>query len=70
MLLQRHKTDRYDLEEFYNQVASRSDTGYPQAAIRARAVTAVLQEAVSAEKIDDILSQLPKEYEELFNEVP
>jgi len=66
LLLKRHVTERYSLEEFYNRISARADVGYPEAVAGTRAVMAVLKEAVSRGEIDHILAQLPDDYEELF----
>jgi uncharacterized protein (DUF2267 family) len=47
-LLKRQGSGHYLLEEFYNRVSARMDTGYPHAVNRARAVMAVLREAVAS----------------------
>ena len=70
LLLKRHVTERYSLEEFYNRISARADVGYPEAVAGTRAVMAVLKEAVSRGEIDHILAQLPDDYEELFGEEP
>jgi uncharacterized protein (DUF2267 family) len=64
----RRDVDRFSLEEFYIRVSARAEVGYPDAVKRAQAVIAVLQEAVSAGEIEDVLSKLPDEYGELFGE--
>jgi uncharacterized protein (DUF2267 family) len=70
MLQGKHRTDRYSLAEFYNRVRARAEVGYPEAIHRSRVVAAVLLEAVSEGEMNDVLSQLPKEYEELFGREP
>jgi len=70
LLLSRGRTDRFSLEEFYNRVKARGDVGCPQAVDESRAVFAVLQEAVTRGEIEDILSELPAEYRELFGGQP
>jgi uncharacterized protein (DUF2267 family) len=70
MLMGKHRTDRYPLGEFFNRVRARADVGYPEAIHRSRVVATVLVEAVSEGEINDILSLLPKEYEELFGREP
>jgi len=61
-------TSRFSLEEFYNRVSARLDIGYPAATRQSKAVTAVLQEAVSRGEIDDALQTLSDEFGELFQE--
>lgn len=58
------------LEEFYRRVASRSDTSYQNGVKYAMAVARVLSEAVAPGELDDILSGLPDEYNELFGRKP
>lgn len=60
----------YGLEEFYNRVAGRSGLGLREAIKQSHAVMSVLQEAVSAGKLQDVRRQLPAEYEELFTGEP
>ncbi|HEY0471160.1 MAG TPA: DUF2267 domain-containing protein [Kribbella sp.] len=59
--------DAFSLEEFYRRVARREGTDPETARRHARAVMAVLREAVSSGEFDDVLSQLPKEYADLTN---
>ena len=70
LLQGKHRTDRYPLDEFFNRVRARAGVGYPDAIHRSRVVASVLQEAVSEGELRDILSRLPKEYEELFGREP
>ncbi len=61
----------YPLEEFYNRAAGRiEDVRRPEAIKRAKAVVAVLQEAVSAGQLQDIRDQLTDDYDELFTGPP
>ena len=57
---------RFNLEEFYNRVAARSDVGYPAAVKHSQAVVQVLKEAVSRGELRDVLRELPDEYDELL----
>jgi len=57
----------FSLEEFYRRVAEREGTAPEEARRHARAVMAVLREAVSSGEFDDVLAQLPKEYTDLTN---
>lgn len=57
---------RFSLEEFYNRVRARAKIGYHDAVKQAKAVIAVLREAVSAGAIAAILAELPDEYHTLF----
>jgi len=58
---------RFTLEEFYHRVAARSDVRYPAAIRHSQAVIRVLKEAVSEGELQDILRELPDEYEELLS---
>lgn len=64
--LNQRPQDRYDLQEFYRRVGARSGSKYFESAVRAKAVMAVLSQAVSPGEIQDILEPLPSEYRELF----
>lgn len=57
---------RFPVEEFYNRVRARTGVGYPAAVQQAKAVMAVLQDAVSAGEIADMMKTLPDEYRELL----
>jgi len=69
-LLKRRGSGHYLLEDFYNRVSARMDVGYPHAVNRARAVMAVLREAVASGEWEHIQSELPDEYGELLGEEP
>lgn len=58
------------LEEFYQRVGNRADVSYQNAVKYAIAVARVLREAVSAGELEDILSEFPDEYNELFGREP
>jgi uncharacterized protein (DUF2267 family) len=62
------QVERFDLDEFYWQVASEEGPGVTpeQARQHARAVTAALREAVGAED-RHLLSQLPQDYANLMH---
>ena len=61
---------RFNLEEFYNRVAARSEVGYPAAIKHSQAVIQVLREAVSRGELRDVLRELPDEYDELLSGQP
>jgi len=61
---------RFGLEEFYHRVAARSEVRYPAAVKHSLAVVRVLKEAVSEGELQDILHELPDEYEELLSGRP
>jgi uncharacterized protein (DUF2267 family) len=62
------QTDRYPLAEFYNRVGARADLKYQDAVKRTLQVFVVLQRALPSGEIQDILEDLPSEYEALFEE--
>lgn len=65
-----NRPHRFGLEEFYNRVSARSHVGYPSAVKHSLAVMGVLQQAVSQGEIDDMLRELPNDYEELLTGKP
>ncbi len=70
ILYQVKDTEQFELEEFYNRVTLRLDIGFPNAVKHSRSVMVTLKEAVSQGQIQDILNQLPPEYEEIFEKEP
>ena len=66
LLARSNQTDRYELAEFYNRVGARADLKYEQAATFTQQVFAVLWQAIPEGEIQDILEDLPSEYESLF----
>ncbi|MCL6583732.1 MAG: DUF2267 domain-containing protein [bacterium] len=63
-------TERFLLEDFYSRVSARAAVRYHRAVEQAQAVMQVLREAVSPGELEDILSELPDEYGELFGRKP
>jgi len=59
-------TERFPVDDFFLRVAAKETADLPDAVHHARAVIAVLQEAVTAGEIDDVRAQLPDEYKPLF----
>jgi uncharacterized protein (DUF2267 family) len=57
---------RFPLEEFFERISQREGVALPKAIYHARAVIAVLSEAVSPGEIADVRAQLPAEYARLF----
>jgi CBS domain-containing protein/uncharacterized protein (DUF2267 family) len=57
---------RFSLADFYARVASRAGIRSTEAEIQARVVMRVLAEAISPGEMEDVLAQLPAEYDELF----
>jgi uncharacterized protein (DUF2267 family) len=62
------KGERFSLDEFYQRVSEREGEDLPKAAFHARVVIRVLSEAVSKGEINDILAQLPPEFDRFFQE--
>jgi uncharacterized protein (DUF2267 family) len=60
--------ESFSVGEFYERVAQKEGVGHDEAIRHARAVATVLQTAVTGGEIDDIRSQLGKDYEELFGQ--
>lgn len=60
--------DAFSVGEFYDRVAEKEGVGVEEATTHARAVGAVLQEAVTEGELDDIRQQLKPEYDELFGD--
>lgn len=58
--------ERFDLDEFFRRVSEREGVDLPVSVHHARAVIAVLQEAVSAGEMRDVRAQLPTEFAPLF----
>jgi uncharacterized protein (DUF2267 family) len=57
---------RFPVAEFFRRVGEREGVDLPKAMYHARAVIAVLYEAVSPGEMADIRAQLPAEYARLF----
>ena len=61
-----HIVERFPLSEFFNRVTEKEGIDKPVAVFHARAVIDVLQEAVSEGEIKNLRSQLPDEWDPLF----
>lgn len=57
---------RLSLDEFFQRISLREGVELPKAVNHARAVIKVLAEAISPGEIQDIRTQLPPEFEQLF----
>jgi uncharacterized protein (DUF2267 family) len=68
LLARSDNTDRYELAEFYNRVGARADLKYQDAIERTLQVFSVLRQAIPEGEIQDILEDLPSEYENMFEE--
>ena len=60
--------ERFPLEGFYQRVSEREGVDLPKAISHARAVIAVLSEAVSPGEMADVRAQLPAGYATLFEQ--
>lgn len=58
--------ETFGLSEFYNRVQQKSGFDMPDAVYHARVVMQVLQQAVTTGEMDNVKTQLPAEYDELF----
>jgi uncharacterized protein (DUF2267 family) len=56
----------FGLHDFYKRVSEREGTDLDTARNHAHAVVTALRDATSAGELQDILSQLPNEFDELF----
>ncbi len=59
-------TERFSVDDFFLRVAAKETADLPDAAHHARAVIAVLQEAVTTGEMEDVRAQLPDSYQPLF----
>jgi uncharacterized protein (DUF2267 family) len=59
-------SQQFALEEFYNRVTSRLNLNFHEAIVTSQAVMSVVVEAIAPGEINDILSDLPIEFVELF----
>ena len=62
----RAEVAHYPLEEFYNRIKGRADVTFKDAVRIAKAVAQALKEAVSPGEIENVLEELPDEFNELF----
>ncbi len=60
------ETESFSVDDFFLRVAAKESADVPDAAHHARAVMAVLQEAVTTGEMEDIRGQLPDNYGPLF----
>lgn len=65
-LRQTKNNERFDLQQFFERIAEREPADLPEAVHHARAVISVLDEAVTPGEMKDVRSQLPEEYNKLF----
>ena len=67
-LLQRPEQQLFNLEELFNRVSAREGVRWHQAATHARAVIAVVGEAVSSGELADVKTDFAPDYDALFEE--
>lgn len=60
------ESERFNLNEYYQQVSEAEGVDLPDAVHHSQAVMAVVQEAVTRGEMEDALSQLPDEFAPLF----
>jgi uncharacterized protein (DUF2267 family) len=65
-LLLAKENQKFDLDEFFLRISEEEECAVEEAAEHARAVIDVLCDAVTAGEIEDIKSQLPKDFAALF----
>ncbi|MBD2678066.1 MULTISPECIES: DUF2267 domain-containing protein [Nostoc] len=58
--------ERFSIDEFFERVSQRESVELPDAVYHARVVIEVLSQAISRGEINDIRSQLPSEFDPLF----
>ncbi|MBQ0906733.1 DUF2267 domain-containing protein [Micromonospora sp. U21] len=61
--------ESFSLEEFTRRVSERAGVDTPVARAATRTVLTTLREAVTTREFDDMVSQLPKEYREVIEQV-
>jgi len=64
----KHSVQRFSLADFFDRVTEKEGVDKPVAVHHARAVIDVLQDAVSTGEIGDLRSQLPDEWDPLFEQ--
>jgi uncharacterized protein (DUF2267 family) len=69
-LKQEGEAERFGLQEFYQRVQEKEGVDMPDSVHHAQAVIAVLQDAVSRGELSDIKTQLPSEFNPLFESDP
>ncbi len=58
--------EHYSLDEFFQRVSEREGVALPDATFHARVVIGLLSEVVTMGEIENVRSQLPAEFRELF----
>jgi uncharacterized protein (DUF2267 family) len=62
--------ESFSLEEFFTRVARREDKEVKDVVRSVRAVCEMVAEAVQPQEIDDMVSQLPEDFRQLFDAGP
>lgn len=65
-LQQREGQQTYTLDEFFEQVREREGVELPEAVFHSRAVFDVLREATSEGAMDNVMNQLPDDFQDLI----
>lgn len=65
--VQEHR--KFDVEDFFTMIGEREGVDRMQAEAHAKAVISVLHRAVSHGEMEDVISQLPKGFKQLFGQV-
>jgi uncharacterized protein (DUF2267 family) len=65
-LQEAESSESFDLEEFFERISAKEGKDLSEASAHAKAVISVLCDAVTKGEIDDIRSQLPKDFDTLF----
>lgn len=64
---QEETAQRLDLAEFVHEVRARAALDDQRAGVGARAVLTTVRDAVSADELEDVMSELPKDLRQLFD---
>ncbi len=65
--LQQEQSEKFDLDEFFERISEEEGVGLDEAVEHARAVCSVLSDAVTPGEMEDVLSQLPGKFTQLFH---
>ena len=69
-ILKQQTKSFFSLDEFCNLVTKRTGMRYHKAVKAVEVVIGVLREAITEGELNDVLSELPNEYRELFHSAP
>jgi uncharacterized protein (DUF2267 family) len=59
-------SESFDLDAFFERVAEREGVDLPDATHHSRMVMSVVREAITQGEFEDVLAQLPEDYQPLF----